>query len=95
MKRSKPLAAALKAGKPLLRNYILAIERKNLNREKQIAHLEAEVVNQQHKIVALKAELKTLAKKTGFKLHITFAGDKLMNSALPVRLPNSTRSHAP
>lgn len=76
MKRSKPIAAALKVANPLLRNYVLAIERKNLNCEKQIAHLQAEVVTQQHKIVALKAELKNLAKKTGFRLNITFAGDK-------------------
>lgn len=83
MKRSKPIAAALKAAKPLLRNYVLAIERKNLNCEKQIAHFQAEVVSQQHKIVALKAELKTLAKKTGIKLHITFAGDKPKNAPSP------------
>lgn len=76
MKRSKPNAAAFRAAKPLLRNYVLAIERANLNCEKQIAHLQAEVVIQQHKIVALKAELKNLAKKTGIKLNITFAGDK-------------------
>ena len=66
MKRSKPIDAALKAANPMLRNYILAIEEKNLKCEKQIAHLQAEVVTQQHTIVALKSELKNLAKKTGF-----------------------------
>ena len=76
MKRSKSIAVALNAAKPLLRNYVLAIERKNLTCEKQIARLQADVVTQQHKIVALKAELKSLAKKTGFKMCITFAGDK-------------------
>jgi len=76
MKRPAPIATALKATNPMLRNYVLAIERKNLNCEKQIAHLQAEVLTQQHKIAALNAELKNLAKKTGLKLNITFAGDK-------------------
>lgn len=83
MKRSTPIATALKATKPMLRNYVLAIERKNLNCEKQIARLQAEVLGQQHKILALEAELKALAKKTGFRLHITFAGNKPKNPPAP------------
>ena len=76
MNRSKPIDGELKAAKPVLRNYVLAIEAKNLKCEKQISHLQADVITLQHKIVALKAELKNLAKKTGFALNITFAGDK-------------------
>jgi cell division protein FtsL len=76
MKRPALIATALKATKPMLRNYVLAIEQKNLNCEKQIAHLQAKVLTQQHKIAALNAEVKNLTRKTGLKLNITFAGDK-------------------
>ena len=76
MKRPKSIDTALKAAKPVLRNYVLAIETKNLKCEKEIAYLQAEVVTQQYKIAALKTEMKKLAKKRGFNLNITFSGDK-------------------
>ncbi len=83
MKRPKSIDTALKAAKPLLRNYVLAIEAKNLKCEKEIARLQAEVVTQQHKLVACEVVIKDLTKKTGFKLNITYAGDKPKDASPP------------
>jgi hypothetical protein len=76
MKRPDPTNTALKSAEPLVVNYVAEMEAENLRLHKQIARLQVENVTKQHKVVALEAEIKNLARKHGLNLNITFAGEQ-------------------
>lgn len=76
MKRSDPVNVALKSAKTVIVNYVAEMRAENLRLIKQIARLQVQYETEQHKLVALRAEIKRLTKEHGFNLNISFAGDK-------------------
>lgn len=62
MRRPTSLNSALKAAKPELKNYVLALESENAKLQRQIAKLEVTNLSKQNRIISLGKENKKLSK---------------------------------